>query len=292
MSGMFGFFDFGGGSGEEHLPEKRRFFLFFDLFFRKFTRLMQVNMLYIGFCLPYIMLLYWLSPINVGFFIQLGVGAEYLAMPLNNQLMFEAFLRFSFATLIITFWGAGPVSAGYQYILRNFARQEHAWIWSDFWQHLSRNFVQGLIVLAIDAAAIAAFVLGFIFYGESYIATGNSLMRIAQGGLVVVLLLYTIMHYYIYQLMVTFKASLFTLYKTSITLTVLKMSQNLLLTIICAGGLFWLIYLIEWFALLLCLIILTTAANFIIGFYATGVIKNYIINPANENDENEELAGE
>lgn len=286
MAGGFGFFDQNGES-EKDFPEKRGFIVFFELFFRKFTRLIQVNLLYIAFCIPYLFILYWFSPINTSFFKMLKIAeiSQFLeSLPIDAYLMFEAFLRFAFAFLVITLWGAGPVSAGYLYILRNYARQEHAWIWSDFWQHLRQNFIQGLVVLIFDVVIIAASVFGFVFYAENYAVSGSVMARVAQGAIIVLLLLYTIMHYYIYQLMVTFKSRLYLLFKTSFTLAVLKLPQNLMLTIIGAGGLLYILYSLEWIAIFLCIVILITLINFMNGFYATGVIKKYVIDDQDEID--------
>lgn len=54
MGGFLGFGNFqkpGKGVAKKE-REKKRFFQFFDLFFRKFGRLVQLNLLYILFCIP------------------------------------------------------------------------------------------------------------------------------------------------------------------------------------------------------------------------------------------------
>ena len=56
MAGFLGMGNFqkpGKGVKKEE-PEKKRFFQFFDLFFRKITRLIQLNLLYLLFCIPII----------------------------------------------------------------------------------------------------------------------------------------------------------------------------------------------------------------------------------------------
>ena len=54
MGGFLGFGNYekpGKGVGKNE-REKKRFFQFFDLFFRKLGRLVQLNLLYILFCIP------------------------------------------------------------------------------------------------------------------------------------------------------------------------------------------------------------------------------------------------
>lgn len=65
MAGFFGLFDYskpGKGVSKEE-PVKPRFMLFWELFFRKFWKLIQLNLLYIAFCLPIVTI----GPATAGF---------------------------------------------------------------------------------------------------------------------------------------------------------------------------------------------------------------------------------
>lgn len=65
MAGLFGFFDYtrpGKGVSRDE-PQKPRFLLFWELFFRKFWKLVQLNLLYIAFCLPIVTI----GPATAGF---------------------------------------------------------------------------------------------------------------------------------------------------------------------------------------------------------------------------------
>lgn len=65
MAGFFGFFDYskpGKGVAKDE-PVKPRFLLFWELFFRKFWKLIQLNLLYIAFCLPIVTI----GPATAGF---------------------------------------------------------------------------------------------------------------------------------------------------------------------------------------------------------------------------------
>lgn len=54
MGGIFGFFDYNkpGKGVEKNAPQKPRWMLFFELYGRKFWKLIQLNLLFLLFCLP------------------------------------------------------------------------------------------------------------------------------------------------------------------------------------------------------------------------------------------------
>lgn len=65
MAGFFGLFDYTkpGRGISKNEPQKPRFFFFWELFFRKFWQLVQLNLLYIAFCLPIVTI----GPVTAGF---------------------------------------------------------------------------------------------------------------------------------------------------------------------------------------------------------------------------------
>ncbi|WP_077534589.1 YesL family protein [Massiliimalia massiliensis] len=54
MAGFFGLFDYTkpGKGVDKNGPQKKRFFHFFELYFRKFWKLITLNLIYILFCIP------------------------------------------------------------------------------------------------------------------------------------------------------------------------------------------------------------------------------------------------
>lgn len=56
MAGIMGLFDYSkpGKGVDKNAPQKKPFFRFFELFFRKFWKLMGLNVLYLLFCIPII----------------------------------------------------------------------------------------------------------------------------------------------------------------------------------------------------------------------------------------------
>lgn len=105
ISNMFNYSKPGPGIEKEE-QQKRRFFLFFELFFRKFWKLIQLNLLYI---------LFWIPPLIAGT----------LLTPYNATLAYLAFF------LVGTFT-AGPATAGAIYILRNLPRKRQCFYCQTF----------------------------------------------------------------------------------------------------------------------------------------------------------------
>lgn len=56
MAGLFGMFDYSkpGKGVDKNAPQKKRFFLFFELFFRKLSKMVLLNLMYLLFCIPII----------------------------------------------------------------------------------------------------------------------------------------------------------------------------------------------------------------------------------------------
>ncbi len=56
MAGFFGLFDYTkpGKGVDKNSPQKKRIFVFFELYFRKFWKLITLNLIYILFCIPII----------------------------------------------------------------------------------------------------------------------------------------------------------------------------------------------------------------------------------------------
>lgn len=266
-----------GVEKDEH--EKHRLFIFFDVLFRKFMRFVQLNMMYLLFALPYMALLYWFSPLNavtMSYVNINGIGDFIHTLPQEDLSGFDFVLRMLFTFGISVLWGSGPASAGVAYVMRNFAREEHAWVFSDFWDSMKQNFKQSMAVLAIDILMLYLSLTAFNFYSSQYALSQNIMHLIAQGILAFILILYTFMHYYIYQLMVTYEGTLKELYKNSMLFACAKFPQNVLFTVLSFGLLLGIFVLLSVFAFLAFVLVFTIICKFIIEFYTSDVIRKTV----------------
>ena len=297
MAGFFGIGDFTkeGKGVEKDAPKKRGIFAFFELFFRKFGRLCKLNLLYVVACIPTFAAVFFLAGIISSNIInanaQMMAQALGLAAPdmsnadfANNLALLDLVIRFAASLMFMVAWGMGPVTAGYTYILRNYSREEHAWLWSDFWQYTKENFKQAAIVWLIDAAAFVVLALAFMFYSN---ASGG--MHYLKYVITCFILVYTMMHFYIYPIMVTFKLSIKDIYRNSFLFALGKLPINLLVLLILVlihigipyygimgfGGGTAPIYWIVFFALEL--LIFISMSGFMVNFSVYPSLKKYMI---------------
>ncbi len=258
---------------KEH--EKRGIFAFFDIIFRKIVPMINTNFLFLVFSLPYIILLFWFSPINASSLAGMSENMQSLLanMPAHSALTVDIGLRFVFAILVVVLWGTGPASAGIAYILRNYSRGEFAWVWADFIGTIKENFKQSMIVVLFDVVAIYLFTTIIRFYGG-----------VMQGGISVValifvgffLLLYTFMHFYIYQLMVTYEDNTKQLYKNAMLFALMRWLPNLLVLLGILAVTIALFYFLQLFALVLYVINFTAIFALVVHFNASRSIKRFV----------------
>jgi len=299
MAGFFGIGDFTkeGKGVDKNAPKKRGVFAFFELFFRKFWKLMKLNLLYLIVNIPTFVIMFFVAGIVSSVFVNSvsPLIAQFSGTTLENAMASSEYMKNIalvdmisriYVTLLFTvLWGMGPVTCGFTYVLRNYSREEHAWLFSDFLQHTKSNFKQSFIVFIIDVAVFILFVFAFNFYG-----TQSNALYAFKYVIICLAFVYTLAHFYLYPLMVTFDLSLKDLYRNSFLFALAKLPRNLLtlVLVLCvhmgipfmsiySGGAFA-IYLLIFVCLELLLLISTT--GFIINFNVYPVMKEYMLSKA------------
>ncbi len=277
-------------------PPKRSFFRFYDIFFRKFWHFCKAGMLYSAALIPTFIILFMLSlPVS-----GLLMNAELVASadPTTITLM-SIIICLSACNFFVSLWGSGPATAGMTYIMRNYAREEHAWLWSDFKDAFKSNFKQAIAVFVIDLVAVVLFYVAIMVY--SHMPAPLSYLKYV---IYVIIFIFTMMHLYIYPLMVTFKLKFKDLYRNSLIFAFACLPSNIFIIIVQAivhivipfyiimsAGQFTIIMLILHFVME---IVLTQAFSlFLVNFNAYPKMKKYILdrieaeNPVtNDKDEN------
>ena len=84
----------------------------------------------------------------------------------------------------------GPFTAGLSYVTRNWARDEHAFIWTDFKDAVKENWKQSLILSVITSILPLAAYVGWEFYGN--LSAQNIIMIIPQVLVVLVVFIWSI----------------------------------------------------------------------------------------------------
>ena len=256
-------------------PPKRAFFRFFEVMGRKFWKMSKANLLYAIAVIPTFILVFWLSG-YVTYGISSALGGEDQSLVLQFDIMFRLLVTYLFTII----WGMGPVTAGLTYIMRNFAREEHAWIWSDFKDNVKGNFKQAAIVFIIDMAVMLLMYFAYVIYAGMGGIIGNLRFVILVMGFI-----YTFMHFYIYPMMVTFELTLKDLYKNALLFALGKLPSNIfilfILLLVHVGGLMLVLSIGNMLAVIILLLLenvfLLSFSSFFINFNVYPKMKKYMM---------------
>jgi len=245
-------------------PVKKPFFRFFEIFFRKLGQLVQLNLI---FCIPVIVaaiLMYFLSMVT--------------------NLSFLAFLP-----LILI----SPFVAGLTIVTRNYAREEHSFIFSDFIDAVKNNWAAFLLNGVVCYAVYFIFNVAITYYTAQL--ASNNIFFIPLALCIGISILFIFSQFYIPVMIVTFDLKLSLIYKNAFIFSIIGLWRNLLLTVLMAIillGLFVLMYLMPltiMIALLLAAVILFSFCMFLINFTVYPLIYKNMILPFQKENENTEV---
>lgn len=217
--GLFFNYDKPGKGIDKDAPKKKGIFLYFELFFRKFGLLLKSNIIYFLVSLPVIVI--------YNFIITGAINSSLSGTIEDGSSLLQ--LSFILTTIVTILWGTGPVSCGYAYLMRSFSREEHVWIWSDFFEKIKENIKLGIVTLVLDIIMLFSGITAISVY-SSMIKSGMLIGRIALTVFIIAITVYTFMHFYIYQFAVTFENKLINTYKNSLIMAFASLPANVFLT--------------------------------------------------------------
>ncbi len=284
---------FGGNFSKEgpgiskNAPEKNRFFLFFELLGRKFTKLIPLNIIY----------LITLLPLVLGIILSVTFNPQILSdgnVYMENLGKLPIFIFtgdiIGLILIIVSMFITGPATCGFTYVLRNMQRQEHTWILSDFREQFAKNYKQGVIMSIIDVFAAFVLYVAYCFYAYSMPVMINGSIAIATLGqyfIIVIAVLFIVMHYYIYTMIVTFDMKLKDIFKNAVIFSLAKLPLNIFISIILIAAALVSI----WYFLIgaLCAVIISLALlGFIIVYSVYPTIERSMISSQLPNSGDEE----
>ena len=176
----------------------------------------------------------------------------------------------------------GPFTAGFTYVIRNYAKQEHTFLRSDFFDYSKRNLRQALIVSIASYLVMYLLLQALVVYNSIFLASGIPL-GILYTLFAIVAILLIIMSFYIYPLMVTFRMSLKVILKNAWAFTVMKLPQNLIIfafLLAINGGLFYLtavVWMLPEVFFLLAAFLLTGFTSYTANYYIWHVLDKHIV---------------
>ena len=183
----------------EDLPDTR-VKLFFDALGIRWSAMVGQNLLYLLFWLPAVI---W-SGVNLLTLVQLLVDAPAGAdMGARVYSLAFTYLLILWPLIAIT----GPATAGMSYVSRNWARGQHSFMVSDFWEHARKNWKQALCVSTITGALPVLLLFLWRFYG-ALAESMSGLFIIPEVIVLIAALLWLLMLQVVYTMMVTYKLTL------------------------------------------------------------------------------------
>lgn len=284
MAGLFGFFDYTkpGPGVQKDAPPKARIVVFFDILQRKFWNLIKINLLFNIFNIPAVIL---------GMF-----AALYLFPPdafsKPDVLLSDILLKFILLStmLCIPMVTVGPAQAGFTYVLRNYSREEHAFVWSDFKDNALKNFKQSMIISGIDFVVTIL----MIWTIRMYVIFGGASLIMAIGTplMIMIFVTYMIMHMYLYPMLVTFNLSIKQLYKNALIFAIVKLFPNLGILLLCLVIIFLTFGMIISFSQIIGLMLFAFLTVSLIGmitnFYVYPKLQKYMMREDEEEASNDE----
>ena len=232
------------GKGVEKVEEgPKNFVNFFKLCFRKFSRLLSVNLILIFLVLPIIICIaiYIMGPTTASsgsplfptlygasFMsdsptadIQMALNSIQLAVPVHNSYVYYVIAAIA-VVYVFTF---GWQNVAGTYLARSLVRGDPVFVISDFFYAIKKNWRQGLIVGLLDCLCIAVLAVDFMYF---YYQTGSFRLDLMYAVTVALIFIYYTMRFYIYMQMITFDISIWKMIKNSLIFTALGIKRNLL----------------------------------------------------------------
>ena len=201
-----------------NLPQNRRQ-LFGDILKVRWSSLFGLNLLYLIFWIPAIAWTY-INIVTLFGVASTEQGAAEIPGLISTWLLILA------PCIAIT----GPFNAGITYVLRNWARDEHSFVLSDFKDALKANWKQALVLSVIGGLLPFLLYVGWNFYSAMLDRSPAFILPIAL--LLLVGLLWNLAEMLMYPMLITYDLKLKDVIRNSMLLTVAKLPWALLIRLL------------------------------------------------------------
>lgn len=251
------------GRGVPKAPaEKKGIFKFFEVYGRKFWKLIELNVLYFLFFIP-VILAGWLSS-------KLGSYSPYIICA-------------------ITVFCFGPATAGLTKVARNFSQERNSFILTDFFDCFKKCFKQSFIMGLIDVIFILGFSVAIPTYKQW--AEANTTMYVPFIICLSCLIVFFMMHFYIYLMIVSTNLTMKQVLKNAFFLVSLGIKSSIytllawIITVLVLIGLFP-------YSMFILPFVPFSLLSFITAFNCYPVIRKHVIQPYYDarGEENPEFA--
>lgn len=198
---------------------KTRVSLFFLVLKDHFFDLIKVNLLQLVFWIPFIV---WTN-INLTAIQNIDANAMLASEGGSMDLMslLRSYLIIYLIGLVPCIAITGPSSAGAAYIMRNWARDQHAFLLSDFKDAFKSNWKQALATSAITSLIPVLAYTAVVFYGE--MASSNMAMILPLIVVLSATLMWALMLPLIYPMMIGYELKLSAVIKNALLMAAARL---------------------------------------------------------------------
>ena len=295
----------------EHETRKPTILFFFKLYFRKFSQILQLNLLMLFMVLPIVAALFIFflgnktnTATDTLFAPLYGLNISTSSLPDVTSLLDLGIIQMDIpamkplanviiillAVFLAATWGWQNVGAAY--VLKGLFNGDAVFVFSDYFYAIKRNFKQGFLLGLIDAACIVVLIVDFIYFSGVGGTFGLDFMYFVILALVII---YSVMRFYIYTLLVTFDIKNFKLLKNALIFSILGIKRNIMAILGIALLLALHVLLLVLFIpvgisipLILPFVYIIATFGFITTYAAYPVIEKYMITPYQEKAEEQD----
>lgn len=218
------------GNKTENSHKQKPIIVFFALYFRRFIRFIQLNMIYFLGTIPV------LGALAVYFIRAAQISVDMADTPLTTVMIVAiSYLpQFVLLTLIaLSVFFFGPFTVGFTSVMRNFTEEHSAWLFRDIIRCAKKNFLHGLIFGFLDLA-VSGFLIFYLSVSSSVTnAYVSPLSIILDCILAVLFLFYLIYRFYIYQIAAGYALSLRQIVHIAYVLSLRSIVKNSIVLAVC-----------------------------------------------------------
>lgn len=267
-----------GDYRKEDLPTNR-WQLFWEMLRIRFSALVRLNLMYVVAWLPtMVVLMLGVMSLLTG----LTESADENEMALTAIELFQSISVSTLLLLVPCVTITGLVTPGVCYVTRNWARDEHAFVWTDFKDAIKANWKQSLVVSLITSVVPLIVYVCWQFYGQ--MASSSAFMVVPQVLVLMLGIIWSLSVTYFHPLIVSYQLKLRDVLRNGILLAVARLPMSIGIRLLhcvpvilglglaffvnplwCIMGLF-LYYLLIGFSL----------SRFVTASYTNGVFDKYI----------------
>ncbi len=261
--GLFGGgYESSGAGIAKNAPKKKPFFRYWELTFRKFWKLINVNMLMMLMLLPLILM----------------IPTIFYLYPVNSDLTLAVLA----ALLLVFVVSFGPSIAGVTKIFRNYSLEKPTFILDTFFKTFRSCFKQAFLMGGLDLVVIASVASGLYVYPKILQQDSSMIFYLLFIGGLSIGLGMLMMSFYAYLMIVSTDLSMVNILKNSLALSCIALKTTLItLGIAVAVVLVFalLTFLFPLFMVPVLVFLPIAFLGFMIVFNCYPVVQKYVINP-------------